>query len=84
MTDFEREKFSIKKTKVERKEKDAPSWVYMDGSVSEPIDWRTKGIETPVYNLGQCDDPYIYAAVEEMSMGHSIRAGLGEVTQLSI
>ena len=77
MSDFELQKYSIKKRNIRSTglEVTPSKWVYMDVSDNQPIDWRALGIETPVQNLNQCDDPYVYAAVEEMSMGHSIRTG---------
>lgn len=50
-----------------------PKWVFKkDG---EGIDWRKKGVETPVKDQGQCGDPNIFSAVDEMSMAHTVREG---------
>jgi len=80
----EKEKYSIKKNKTKVSSTKLSNWVYKNATTSKPVDWRAQGIETPVRNLGQCDDPYASSAVEEMSMAHSIRTGRTDVLELSM
>ena len=84
LTADEKEKYSIGKRTISTTPPAPLKWVYKDVRTSNPVDWRTRGIETPVRNLGQCADPYAVAAVEEMSMAHSIRGGRTDVNELSI
>ena len=50
-----------------------PRWVYM--SEDQGIDWRKKGVVSIVKDQGQCGDPWMVTAVDEMSMAHSVRTG---------
>lgn len=51
-------------------------------SSDEGIDWRKQGVVTKVRDQGQCGDPYMVTAVDEMSMAHSVRTGM--LTELSL
>lgn len=51
-----------------------PKWVYKE-SDDQGIDWRKKGVVSQVKDQGQCGDPWMVTAVDEMSMAHSVRTG---------
>lgn len=71
----EMERLLAKKViKNKKQELEEPKWVYKDNA-DEGIDWRKKGVVSIVKDQGQCGDPWMVTAVDEMSMAHSVRTG---------
>lgn len=50
-------------------EEKSPNFVYKKPG-EWGIDWRKKGVHTKVTTLGQCSDPAVFQAIDELTMAH--------------